>query len=42
MYLKYEEDSYNRILKLIQNLNHPLLPQSMFITFINRIYKRKS
>lgn len=42
IYARYEEESYGRLMKLIQNI--PLdsgLPREMFVTFMNRIYKRE-
>ncbi|KAJ3034093.1 Farnesyl pyrophosphate synthetase [Rhizophlyctis rosea] len=41
VYRKYEEDSYTRISTLIEKVDDSLLPREMFVTFMNRIYKRK-
>ncbi|KAJ3204853.1 Farnesyl pyrophosphate synthetase [Dinochytrium kinnereticum] len=40
LYKKYEEESYNRLHDLISKLDITVLPQEMFVTFLNRIYKR--
>ncbi|KAJ3095581.1 Farnesyl pyrophosphate synthetase [Phlyctochytrium planicorne] len=39
IYKTYEEESYNRIHALVAKLDSSL-PQDLFITFLNRIYKR--
>lgn len=39
-YQEYEESSFDRISKLIENLDEQVLPKSMFYDFMNRIYKR--
>ncbi|KAF9162535.1 Farnesyl pyrophosphate synthetase [Actinomortierella ambigua] len=40
LFKAYEEDSYNRLMGLIEKLDHPLLHKDVFITFMKRIYKR--
>ncbi|KAJ3057169.1 Farnesyl pyrophosphate synthetase [Rhizophlyctis rosea] len=41
VYRKYEEESHGRISALIEKVDESLLPREMFVTFMNRIYKRK-
>ncbi|KAI8906014.1 isoprenoid synthase domain-containing protein [Gorgonomyces haynaldii] len=41
VYHDYEEESYKRLTKMVEEIKHERLPQDMFITFMNRIYKRK-
>ncbi|KAF9582442.1 Farnesyl pyrophosphate synthetase [Lunasporangiospora selenospora] len=36
----YEEESYNRLTGLISKVDHPLLNQDVFTSFMKRIYKR--
>lgn len=36
LYQKYEEDSYSRISKLIEELDDSVLPKQMFYDFMNR------
>ncbi|KAG0007080.1 Farnesyl pyrophosphate synthetase [Modicella reniformis] len=40
LFKTYEEDSYSRINALIAEVDHPLLSQDVFHTFMKRIYKR--
>ncbi|KAM4861752.1 farnesyl pyrophosphate synthase isoform 1-T1 [Thomomys bottae] len=40
VYLKYEEDSYSRLMSLIQQYAAPL-PPAIFLGLANKIYKRK-
>ncbi|KAJ1564994.1 Farnesyl pyrophosphate synthetase [Cladochytrium tenue] len=40
-YRAYEEDSYRRIMGLVDAIDDAVLPRDMFVTFTNRIYKRK-
>ena len=40
VYHRYEEDSYQRISKLIEEIDETLIPRQMFIDFMKRIYKR--
>ncbi|KAJ3078660.1 Farnesyl pyrophosphate synthetase, partial [Quaeritorhiza haematococci] len=40
VYRTYEEESYERIMGLINKIDETQLPRSMFVTFMNRIYKR--
>ncbi|KAJ3117635.1 Farnesyl pyrophosphate synthetase [Phlyctochytrium bullatum] len=40
VYKAYEEESYARVKALIEKIDESLLPQDMFVTFLNRIYKR--
>ncbi|KAG0223349.1 Farnesyl pyrophosphate synthetase [Actinomortierella wolfii] len=40
LFKAYEEDSYNRLMAMIEKIDHPLLHKEVFITFMNRIYKR--
>ncbi|KAF9358990.1 Farnesyl pyrophosphate synthetase [Mortierella sp. NVP85] len=40
LFKAYEEESFNRINALIAKVNHPLLKQDVFHTFMKRIYKR--
>ncbi|KAF9975773.1 Farnesyl pyrophosphate synthetase [Actinomortierella ambigua] len=40
LFKAYEEDSYNRLMALIEKIDHPQLHQEVFITFMKRIYKR--
>lgn len=40
VYHKYEEDSYNRLNLLIEKVDGDLIPKTMFVDFMNRIYKR--
>lgn len=39
-FTQYEEDSYNRLLSLIEQYAAPL-PQSIFLGLARKIYKRK-
>ncbi|KAJ1328586.1 hypothetical protein BSLG_007506 [Batrachochytrium salamandrivorans] len=41
VYHEYEEASYKRISALIEAVDDNLIPRDMFVTFMNRIYKRK-
>ncbi|KAJ3012928.1 Farnesyl pyrophosphate synthetase [Thoreauomyces humboldtii] len=41
IYAKYEDASYKRISALIEQIDETLIPREMFVTFMNRIYKRK-
>jgi farnesyl diphosphate synthase len=41
IYHAYENESYQRISELIKAVDEALLPQQMFVDFMNRIYKRK-
>ncbi|EGF78709.1 hypothetical protein BATDEDRAFT_17386 [Batrachochytrium dendrobatidis JAM81] len=41
IYHEYEEESYKRISVLIEKIEDGLIPRDMFVTFMNRIYKRK-
>ncbi|KAI9312783.1 isoprenoid synthase domain-containing protein [Zopfochytrium polystomum] len=38
-YRRYEEESYERIGRLIEEIDERVLPREMFVTFMNRIYK---
>ncbi|KAL2915886.1 Farnesyl pyrophosphate synthetase [Polyrhizophydium stewartii] len=40
LYRQYEEESYQRITALINQVEDDLIPREMFVTFMNRIYKR--
>ncbi|KAF9917642.1 Farnesyl pyrophosphate synthetase [Lobosporangium transversale] len=40
LFKAYEEESYSRINALIAKVDHPLLSQDVFTTFMKRIYKR--
>ncbi|KAI1318754.1 Farnesyl pyrophosphate synthetase [Mortierella claussenii] len=40
LFKAYEEDSYNRLNALISKVDHPLLSQDVFTSFMKRIYKR--
>jgi len=42
IYKKYESDSYERLCKMIEKVDHELLPRKMFTDFMHRIYKRKA
>ncbi len=42
LYHEYEERSYSRIRGLIEEVDDNVLPQAMFLMFMNRIYKRKA
>ncbi|KAJ3000156.1 Farnesyl pyrophosphate synthetase [Globomyces sp. JEL0801] len=41
IYHQYEEDSYKRLSALIETVDNSVIPQEMFVNFMNRIYKRK-
>lgn len=41
VYREYEEASYQRVMGLIQQVDERVLPREMFVTFMNRIYKRE-
>jgi hypothetical protein len=40
-YASYEEDSYAKLMKIIDDIGNTEIPRAMFVTFTNRIYKRK-
>ncbi|KAF8985561.1 Farnesyl pyrophosphate synthetase [Entomortierella lignicola] len=40
LFKAYEEESYTRINALIEKVDHPLLKQNVFHSFMKRIYKR--
>ena len=42
IYREYEENSYKRISALIDQIDESILPKSMFVKFMNRIYKRNA
>ena len=40
LFKAYEEESFNRLNALIAKVDHPLLRQEVFTSFMKRIYKR--
>ncbi|KAG0010426.1 Farnesyl pyrophosphate synthetase, partial [Podila clonocystis] len=40
LFKAYEEESYVRLTGLISKVDHPLLSQDVFTSFMKRIYKR--
>ncbi|KAJ3136990.1 Farnesyl pyrophosphate synthetase [Physocladia obscura] len=39
LYKRYEEESHDKIMGLIEKINEDELPRDMFVTFVKRVYK---